>query len=157
MCARAVELDVAVLFIVERALLAREDLPPLVLWNPIFLIQLTLFWTCAHTVCVKKEEAVFQRASRREKKMCFGWDAACVSDSEYEELNSQPDSLELLLMKLSKPNPSPVRWVPRESNPSFPELACLRSSLLQIWTSSKQAESTPFPRVWTLFLGNFLC
>lgn len=32
-----------------------------------------------------------------------------MSDSEYEELNSQPDSLELLLMKLSKPNPSPVR------------------------------------------------
>lgn len=60
-CARAVELDVALLFIVERALLAKEDLPPLVLWNPIFLIQLTLFWTCAHTVCVKKRRSCFSK------------------------------------------------------------------------------------------------
>lgn len=39
-----------ILFIVEKALLAKEDLPPLVLLNPFFLIQLTLFSTCAHSV-----------------------------------------------------------------------------------------------------------
>lgn len=63
-----------ILSIVEKALLAKEDLPSLVLLNPFFYIQLTLFQP-VHTQCsffVFFFQAVFQRLSRQEEKMCFG-------------------------------------------------------------------------------------
>lgn len=53
-----------------------------------FLVKKAVFKGCLHG-----QENVLER------------EAACVSDSEYEKQNSGPDSLELLLMKLSKPNP----------------------------------------------------
>lgn len=58
------------LFIVEKALLAKEDLPPLVLLNPFFFNSADSFNLC--TQCAFRKMAVFQRPSRQEKKMCFG-------------------------------------------------------------------------------------
>lgn len=66
------------LFIVEKALLAKEDLPPLVLLNPFFLIQLALS-TCAHSVRLKKRLFFKGRLDRRRKCVSGEMRPACLT------------------------------------------------------------------------------